>query len=167
MSRPSPAELSDRRGWLYARRVGNWCNLSTPLGLVVAKLGGARIRRGPQGLFLAEGYRLPFPAAGAFTVGDVVTTVEDRFEDLEHRFPNVLTHEESHSWQYAYCGGLPFLPLYVGATAWSWLRTGDRASRNMFERQANLAHGGYPDHPIRPLRAAFSTGRARSQRTAD
>ena len=34
---------------------------------------------------------------------------------------------------------------------WSWLRTGDRASRNFFERQAGLADGGYRDLPTRSV----------------
>ena len=36
--------------------------------------GGATIKRGPRGLFLGEGYRFGFPVAGAFTVGNVITT---------------------------------------------------------------------------------------------
>ena len=31
------------------------------------------------------------------------------------------------------------------------LRTGDRAARNFFERQAGLADGGYRDVPMRPV----------------
>jgi hypothetical protein len=34
---------------------------------------------------------------------------------------------------------------------WSVLRTGDRAARNFFERQAGLAMGGYIDYPVRPI----------------
>ena len=34
---------------------------------------------------------------------------------------------------------------------WSWLRTGDRAARNFFERQAGLADGGYRDLPTRSV----------------
>jgi hypothetical protein len=41
--------------------------------------------------------------------------------------------------------------LYVLASAWSLLRTGDPASRNIFERLAGLADGGYTEHPVRPL----------------
>jgi hypothetical protein len=36
--------------------------------------------------------------------------------------------------------------------AWSVLRTGDRAARNFFERQAGLAIGGYRELPTRPVR---------------
>lgn len=59
----------------------------------------------------------------------------------------MLSHEEEHSWQYAYCLGLPFLPLYAIATGWSWLRTGDRASTNALEVQAGLSSGGNQEPP--------------------
>jgi hypothetical protein len=59
--------------------------------------------------------------------------------------PALLGHEEKHSSQYAWCLGLPFLPLYFLAAGWSQLRTGNPASANFFERQAGLAAGGYVD----------------------
>jgi hypothetical protein len=40
---------------------------------------------------------------------------------------------------------------YVAAASWSWLRTGDFASRNAFERRAGLADGGYRERPVRPV----------------
>jgi len=43
---------------------------------------------------------------------------------------------------------LPFLPLYAIAAGWSWLRTGDLASANFFERKAGLQRGGYQQAPI-------------------
>ena len=55
------------------RAVANAVNLSTPLGLAVSAIGRARVRRGPRGLILAEHYVLPFPKAGAFTLGNVVS----------------------------------------------------------------------------------------------
>jgi hypothetical protein len=129
------------------RRLANLVNLSTPLGLLIARTGRARISHAPRGLWVAEGYALPFPVAGAFTVGNVVITPRS-MADLGDR---VLEHEERHTWQYMACGTF-FMPLYVGAMAWSWLRTGDRAARNIFERAAGLADGGYVDVPVRPLR---------------
>ncbi len=133
------------------RVVGNLVNLTTPLGLLLARVGRAQVRRGPRGLWLAEGYQLPFPVAGAFTIGDVVLT-STTFAERLGRLPRLLEHEEQHSWQYLACLGLPFFPVYLGLTAWSLLRTGDRAARNAFERQAGLAAGGYLDHPVVPLR---------------
>lgn len=132
------------------RNVLNWVNLSTPLGLLMSRVGGCRVRRGPERCFLADGYRWGFPMAGAFTVGDVVISRHD-LDLLATRRPTLVRHELVHSMQWAYCWGLPFLPLYVASMAWSWLRTGDRAARSFFEREAGLREGGYADLPIRPL----------------
>jgi hypothetical protein len=134
----------------WIRRIGNLTNLSTPFGLVVARVGGASVRPGPRGLLLAEGYRLPFPVAGAFTVGDVILT-GGTFAERLRLTPELLQHEERHSWQYLCCLGLPFFPVYTGLMGWSVLRTGDRAARHAFERHAGLAAGGYPDRPVIPL----------------
>ena len=57
--------------------------------------------------------------------------------------PVLLGHEERHSTQYAWCLGLPFLPLYFLAAGWS-LRTGNPGIANVFERHAGLQAGGYP-----------------------
>jgi hypothetical protein len=132
------------------RGVANWLNLSTPLGLAVARLGHADLRLVERRVYLATGYRLGFPVAGAFTVGSVVLTRHDRAW-VEAR-PLLLAHEERHCWQYAACLGLPFLPLYGVATTWSKLRCGDRAARNVFERWAGLADGGYVATPRRSPR---------------
>ncbi len=129
------------------RNVGNWANLSTPLGLAIARAGGSRIVRGPRGLTLAEGYRLGFPMAGAFTVGSVVITAHPTWAAAEAAWPGTLEHEEAHTWQWTLCLGAPFLPLYTAAMGWSWLRTGDRSSANAFERAADLALGGYVERP--------------------
>ena len=145
MSGPGGAE----RPFVLARAVGNWLNLSTPVGLAVALAGRARLRRGERGLWLAEGYRYRFPAGGAFTIGNVVTTASPSFADLAREIPGILDHEENHTWQYAYACGLPYLPVYTALMGWSWLRTGDRASANFFERQAGLVAGGYREAPRR------------------
>lgn len=134
----------------WVRAVGNAANLSTPLGLLIAAVGRARVRLGPRGLFLGEGYRLPFPMASAFTVGDVVLT-SSTFPMLLSEHPLLLEHEERHSWQYLWCLGLPFLPAYSICVAWSMLRTGDLAAANVFEVHAGLETGGYRHHPRRPL----------------
>lgn len=132
------------------RQIVNWANLSTPLGLLVARLGRARVRRGPKALYLADHYRFGFPVAGAFTIGDVVLSRYD-LDHLLARRPTLLEHEEAHSRQWMWCLGMPFLPCYVAAMAWSWLRTGDQAARNVFECRADLAKGGYAQVPPRPL----------------
>lgn len=139
--------------WKQARTVANWVNLSTPIGLALAIATRCSIRRGPNGLILALGYRPALPVAGAFTVGGVVF-FRARFGRPEEH-PALLAHEESHSSQYACCGGLPFIPLYFAGAAWSWLRTGDPASRNPFERGAGLAAGGYRERPAMPWASAL------------
>lgn len=143
--------------WVRLRHRLNWVNLSTPFGLLVAKIGGARIRKGPARSYLADYYRWTFPAGGAFTVGDVILTRHD-LDLLTERRPTLIGHELLHSNQWAYCLGLPFLPLYAASMAWSWLRTGDRAARNFFEREAGLETGGYRDVEPRPLGPVIAEG---------
>ena len=127
--------------WSGLRAVVNWVNLSTPLGLAIARVGGAQLSRGPRRLYLAGGYRIGFPVASAFTVGSVVVSRHDAGWLNDH--PALLAHEERHSCQYAACGGLLFLPVYAVAAACSWLTTGDVATANLFERLAGLSDGGY------------------------
>ncbi|HHV21581.1 MAG TPA: hypothetical protein GXZ30_08645 [Propionibacterium sp.] len=129
------------------RWIGNWCNLSTPAGLLLARLTRSPVRPAPRGLVLAEGYRPRFPLAGAFTVGNVIF-LRKRSHEVS---TDLLDHEDAHAWQYLATGPL-FLPLYALAMAWSWVRSGDRAAYNIFERRAGLARGGYhTDRPLRPF----------------
>lgn len=132
-----------------ARRVANLVNLATPLGVLLGCVGRGRWRRSGR-LLVAERVRLPWVRASAMTVGDVVLVLGSSLEEAERRFPRLMAHEEEHSWQWAYCLGLPFIPLYTAASLWSLLRAGDRATRNVFERQAGLDSGGYlRDQPRR------------------
>ncbi|NUR96760.1 MAG: hypothetical protein HOV67_16060 [Kribbellaceae bacterium] len=148
--------------WQWVKLVGNFLNLSTLAGALVGVLGGAKFCRGPRGLFFANGYRLGFPVAGAFTIGNVILSKHPRdyFDDVA-----LVRHEERHSWQYFCLIGLPMLPLYVVGVLVSFLLTGDPASRNPFERLANLKDGGYVEHPIQPIgrtvTQAFSVLRSR------
>lgn len=140
--------------WRAARRAANWLNLSTPCGLLLARAAGCRVVDGGRGLHFALGYRPRLPVAGAFTIGNVVL-FRDRLGD-PRRLPRLVAHEERHSTQYALCLGLPFLPLYCAAAGYSWLRTGDPASRNVFERWAGLRDGGYAERPPRAAAAGLS-----------
>ncbi len=140
----------------WVRAVANAVNLSTPLGLLVSLIGRSRLRRGPNLIWYAERYRLSFPIAGAFTMGNVVIIPRRTADELSTHHPGVLDHEDVHAWQWAYCLGLPFLPSYAAALVWSWLRTGHIGSANFFEVQAGLATGGYPDLPRRRLREGFA-----------
>lgn len=124
------------------RQAANLLNGSTLAGVAVALSSGARLQRGPRGLLLASGYRLPLPGARAFVVGNVVL-YRGQASDLLS-MPALMGHEEKHCTQYAWCLGLPFLPLYFAAAGWSMLRTGNPGTANVFERRAGLAAGGYP-----------------------
>ena len=50
-------------------------------------------------------------------------------------------------------GPVGFLPAYLLASAWSWLRCRDFALRNAFEVRAGLVDGGYlrPPDDAQPL----------------
>jgi hypothetical protein len=63
----------------------------------------------------------------------------------------LLRHEARHATQYAWCGGLLMLPLYLAAAGVSWLFSGDFGAWNVFERGAGLADGGYTARPLRRL----------------
>ena len=132
--RPGP------RAWI------NLANGSTLAGLGVAALGGARVARGADRLLVGTGYRLPVPPAPAFCVGNVILTRRDGLDSASALF----RHEARHATQYACCGGVLMVPLYLAAAAVSWALTGDTGSRNVFERRAGLADGGYTDKPLRP-----------------
>jgi hypothetical protein len=140
---------------LRLRQVVNLLNTSTLVGLAIATVGRARLRRGPDGLLIASGYRLPIPPNPAFTVGNVVMV---RDEDRLARRPTLLAHEARHATQYAWCVGPVMWVPYAIASGWSWLRTGDPASRNWFERRAGLAEGGYLERPVRPMLRRRGTG---------
>jgi len=145
--------VNSRRPATVLRAVANWVNLSTPLGFAIAAVGRARVHKGPDHLWIAEGYRLGVPVAGAFTVGSVVIVKGRTLADLQTGTPLVLEHEATHAWQWAACLGLPFLPLYLLANAWSWARTRTWYAANSFEVWADLAKGGYaPAGPPQRMR---------------
>jgi hypothetical protein len=147
------------------RLVANLVNGSTLAGLLVAAAGRASLARGDDGLLIGERYRLPLPPAPAFCLGNVILTRTDR--DGFTRAETLLAHEARHATQFAWCVGLVMLPLYFGAAGVSWVLTGDFGSRNIFERRAGLADGGYTDRPLRPAVARWvPAGRWRPRRQA-
>ena len=148
---------------VVVRNVGNVFNRSSPLGLLLALAGRGRLRM-RHGLIVADRATLPLVTASALTVGSVVLVPRRSLEEATAQIPGLLEHESEHAWQYAYCLGLPFLPLYLLATAWSWLRTRDRAAANFFEAQAGLALGGYATETDR--KDVSRAGGARSGRPA-
>lgn len=141
------------RGRYRLRLAVNLANGSTLAGVLVALAGRARLTRAGDGLLLAEGYRLPVPSAPAFCVGNVIVT---RLEQgvLERGSP-LFTHEARHATQFACCAGVLMVPVYLLAAGLSWLLTGNFGARNVFERRAGLAGGGYADLPLRPAVARW------------
>jgi hypothetical protein len=136
-----------RRGYRL-RLVVNLLNGSTAAGVLVAAAGRARLTRTRDGLLVAVRYRLPVPPAPAFCLGNVIVTRLDT--GTVGGAESLLAHEARHATQFAWCGGVVMLPLYFLAAGLSWLLTGDVASRNVFERRAGLAEGGYAERPLRP-----------------
>jgi hypothetical protein len=132
------------------RLVGNMLNLTTIIGLLLARAGGAQLHRRSDGIWLATGYRFRFPVASAFCVGNLLISHHDL--DFLLARPKLLLHEERHSWQYLLFVGPLYWPFYGIAMAWSLLRTGDRGAANPFEIAAGLADGGYPELPRRSAR---------------
>jgi hypothetical protein len=150
------------------RQAVNLANGSTLAGLGVAAIGGARLARGPEGLFVGTGYRLPVPPAPAFCLGNVIVTRLDVLAPGSR----LWHHEARHATQFAWCGGMLMVPVYLAAAGVSWVLTGDFGSRNVFERRAGLADGGYTDKPLRsaqwlrPLnRRSGTRSRAAASRT--
>ena len=141
------------------RVVVNLVNGSTLAGILVAAAGRARLARAADGLLIAERYKLPLPPAPAFCLGNVILTRGDR--DAFVRAEALAAPEARHATQFAWCAGLVMLPLYFAAAGVSWVLTGDFGSRNIFERRAGLADGGYADRPLRPAVARWQ-GRRRS-----
>jgi len=145
---PGLASAVNGRGWLLrVREAVNLVNGSTLAGLGVAFAGGARVARGPDRLFIGTGYRLAVPPAPAFCLGNVILT---RGDGIDVGSP-VFAHEARHATQFACCGGVAMVPMYLAAAGVSWVLTGDFGARNVFERRAGLADGGYTDRPLRPV----------------
>jgi hypothetical protein len=134
------------RPGLRVRQAVNVANLSTLAGLGVAVVGRARLAASVDGLVTRTGYRLPVPPAPAFCLGNVIITRHDHLDPGTALF----RHEARHATQYAWCGGVTMIPLYLAAAGVSWALTGDFGARNVFERRAGLTDGGYTDKPLRP-----------------
>jgi hypothetical protein len=140
-----------------ARLAANLVNGSTLAGVLAAAAGRARLARAGDGLLVGEGYRLPVPPAPAFTLGNVILSRQRR----DAMTPALFAHEARHATQFACCAGVAMLPLYFLAAAGSWALTGDFGSRNVFERRAGLAAGGYAERPLRPALARLAARRHR------
>lgn len=158
-------------GWKsVARATLTAVNGTTLAGLLIAVGTGAKLRRGPGGILIAEGYRAPLPKQTCFTVGSVVLTRRTADWLLHEQHVELLAHEARHAAQYAVLGPL-FWPAYWLACGYSYAMTGSYGGRNVFERHAGLAAGGYrEDVPLRPwvnrmaarrVRGSAATGSSR------
>lgn len=110
------------------------------------KIRGGSLTSGPDGLVIASHVHRRFGFGGGVTIGNVIIVPEHI-----PLTPDLLSHEAAHATQWAACVVL-FLPLYWLACLWSWIRTGDYFSRNVFERRANLDKGGYVERSTRSER---------------
>jgi hypothetical protein len=131
--------------WKTLLTIGNG---TTGAGLLIALAGRAKLRRGRNGVLIAEGYRWKVPPATCFTVGSVVLTKRSAEWLLAEEQQALFRHESRHTGQYALFGPL-FWPAYWAACGWSYALTGSYGARNAFERHAGLADGGYHDKPLR------------------
>jgi hypothetical protein len=143
--------MSPRR-WHLARTVLTAINGTTGLGLLLAKAAGAKVRRGRDGVLIAEGYQRKVPPATCFTVGSVVLTRNTADWLLDQERSALLAHESRHAGQYAVLGPL-FWPAYWIACGYSYALTGSYGTRNAFEIRAGLVDGGYQEKPLRPWAA--------------
>jgi hypothetical protein len=146
------------------RLVANLVNGSTLAGILLSAAGRARLARTGDGLLIGAGYRLPLPVAPAFCMGNVILARPERAALASMQV--LLAHEARHATQYAWCGGLTMLPLYFLSAGVSWGLTGDFGSRNVFERRAGLADGGYADRPLRPMVARLAARLTRKSQPA-
>ena len=151
--------MTTGRIWPVARTVLTAVNGTTLVGLSLAVLTGTRIRRGPGGIVVAEGYRRRVPPATCFTVGSVIITRRSADWLLDERRAGLLAHESRNAGQYAVFGPL-FWPAYWACCGYSWTMTGTYGARNAFERHAGLERGGYRAAPLRPGLRRFSRSAA-------
>jgi hypothetical protein len=160
-----PPPLTGLKTLHLARTLFTAINGTTGAGLLIAKAGGARVRRGRDGILVAEGYRRKLPPATCFTVGSVIMCRRTAGWLLAEERSALFGHESRHAGQYAVLGPL-FWPAYWACCGYSWTTTGSWGARNFFERHAGLAAGGYPTElPLRPWLARLTRSVATRSRT--
>jgi hypothetical protein len=138
-----------------ARTLLTALNGTTGAGLLIALAGGARLRRGRDGVLIAENWRHRMPPATCFTVGSVIVTRRTAHWLLAEERAALFGHESRHASQYAVLGPL-FWPAYWAACGYSYAATGSWGTRNVFERRAGLEAGGYEaELPLLPWLARF------------
>jgi hypothetical protein len=116
-----------------------WASPATLVGLVAALpclLAGARCRAVEGTLEFSGGGLAALLAHAprgmrfaAITLGHVIIGLDATCLD------NCRAHEQVHVRQYERWGVL-FFPLYLGSSAWAWMRRRDPYRDNVFEREA-------------------------------
>jgi hypothetical protein len=149
--------------WKTARTLLTVANGTTGAGILIALAGRATLKRGRDGVLVAEGYRRRIPAQTCFTVGSVVLTRRSAAWLLAEEQRALFGHESRHTGQYAVLGPL-FWPAYWAACGWSYALTGSYGARNAFERHAGLSDGGYAEMPLRPRLARLRRSAASGSR---
>jgi hypothetical protein len=137
------------RVWPVVRSTLTWINGTSLAAVVLSVVTRTPLVRGPGGVLVAAGYRLRVPRQSCFTVGTVVFTRRTADWLLHPDRAALLGHETRHVAQYAVLGPIFWL-AYALASGWSYLVTGSYGCRNVFERHAGLAAGGYRQVPLRP-----------------
>jgi len=144
---------------MRARTILTWVNGTTLAGLMIARATGATLRRGRDGVWIAENYPRAFPRNTCFTVGSVIITKRSAEWLLDERRTELFGHESRHVQQYAALG-LLFFPAYYLFCGYSYAMTGSYGCRNALEKHAGLEAGGYhPDRPLRPWVMRFKRAR--------
>ena len=136
----------------FARHVLNTLTGINLFGLLVGVFFRGRPRWDSRfGLLVFLQCRVPFlsrgaaPMPGAMTFGDVVIVLSRNpaWRELGAIPYSILRHEAAHARQYMFTLGLPYFPLYWLSCAYSYFRSGNYWSFNVFEVKAGLADGGY------------------------
>jgi len=124
-----------------------WRNLpATALAVTWARAHGATVSVGPDLLVECAGMRPGSYARGGTTVGNA--WLHGGLGGEQRR-----RHEARHADQYALLGTTAFVALY----AVNALVTRNEPHRNVFERWAGLADGGYPTGRTRTASRATSS----------
>lgn len=127
----------------------NRLNLSTPLGLLIAKIIGGTTIHYKNKIYINYGRKGKYIKANAITIGDVILAKKAKGCKLcesgnPHDLSNaILRHELKHSEQFAKFGGIIFLALYLFASIKSYIIYKNVWQGNIYEIQAGLEDGGY------------------------
>ena len=136
--------------WL--RQLINVLTGVTIFGLLVGFISRGKPQWNSEyGLLVFFDCKIPWKYASAMTFGDVVVVITPprRWANFEEMPPGLLRHEMKHAEQYGFVLGFPYFPLYWLACGYSWLKSGDHWSFNIFEAKAGHEAGGYQKRPSR------------------